>query len=115
MNKEEIISLAKEKKFQSNFLYNRPYKYSNKEELRWLFWLTEVQKWLREEYEFHITASEVWEIDNDGNLTGDIDFFESFAFNGVYETNFVFNPYDSYIGALEAAIYHVLNQINIKK
>jgi hypothetical protein len=47
MTKEELIALAKKKGFESEFLYNKPYKYSNKESLRWLFWLTEIQAMLR--------------------------------------------------------------------
>lgn len=115
MEKEEIIKLAKEIGFQSQFLHNKPYKYSNKEDLRWLFWLTELQKWLREIHNFHITVSEVWKINNDYNLTGEIDFFESFGFNGDYETNFVFSPYNSHIEAFEMALYYVLSHINNKK
>jgi len=43
--KETLINLAKDKKFESTFLYNKPMKYSLKEELRWLFWMTELQGW----------------------------------------------------------------------
>jgi hypothetical protein len=46
MTKEELIALAKKKGFESEFLYNKPYKYSNKEELRWLFWLVELNRWM---------------------------------------------------------------------
>jgi len=50
MTKEEIIKLAKEKEFVSKELYNNPYKYSTHEDMRWLFWLTEIQKWLRDKH-----------------------------------------------------------------
>jgi hypothetical protein len=46
MTKEELIALAKKKGFESEFLYNKPYKYSNKEDLRWWFWLMELSRWL---------------------------------------------------------------------
>ena len=48
--KEELIKLATSKKFgfSSKFLYQVAYKYSTKEDLRYLFWLTELQKWLLE-------------------------------------------------------------------
>jgi hypothetical protein len=57
MTKEEIIKLAKEKKFVSAELCNNPYKYSSHEDMRWLFWLVEIQKWLRENHNIHISIS----------------------------------------------------------
>jgi len=57
MNKEEIIRLAKEKKFISNVLYNNPYKYSNNEDKRWLFWLTELQTWLRDDFNVDVIVT----------------------------------------------------------
>jgi len=53
-SKIDIVALAKLKGFESQFLSDKPYKYSNKEELRWLFWLTELQDWLRNNYGIHI-------------------------------------------------------------
>lgn len=44
--KEKTRSLAKTKGFESTFLYDKPYMYSTKESLRWLFWLTELNQWL---------------------------------------------------------------------
>lgn len=44
--KEKTAALAKNKGFESTFLFDKPYKYSNKESLRWLFWLTELNQWL---------------------------------------------------------------------
>ena len=50
MKKETLIELAKEKNFISTFLYNKPYAHNPvKEELRWYFWLCEVQKWLHDD------------------------------------------------------------------
>jgi hypothetical protein len=46
--KEKTATLAKNKGFESLFLFDKPYKYSNKESLRWLFWLTELNQWLME-------------------------------------------------------------------
>ena len=55
MKKEELILLAKDKKFESQFLFNKPYKHNpTKEVLRWYFWLCELQKWLREKHEHNI-------------------------------------------------------------
>ncbi len=52
--KQELIALAKDKLFHSEFLYNEPYKYSSKEELRWYFWMCELQKWLINKHNIHI-------------------------------------------------------------
>lgn len=57
MKKEEIIGLAKEKKFLSKVLYNNPYKFSNNEDKRWLFWLTEIQAWLRDNFDIDVEVS----------------------------------------------------------
>lgn len=56
MTKEEIIKLAKEKEFVSKELYNNPYKHSTHEDMRWLFWLTEIQKWLTDKHNILITV-----------------------------------------------------------
>ena len=52
--KGTLIQLAKEKGFESSFLYNYPMKYSNNEENRWLFWLTELNSWLKKEHGIYI-------------------------------------------------------------
>lgn len=52
--KKRLIKLAKDNKFESTFLCNNPYKYSNKEDLRYLFWLTELQTWLRDVHDVHV-------------------------------------------------------------
>lgn len=46
--KQELVQLAKDKGFVATFVYDKPFIYSSKEPLRWLFWMTELQKWLRE-------------------------------------------------------------------
>jgi hypothetical protein len=55
--KLELIALAKDKLFHSTFLFNDPYKYSSKEELRWYFWMCELQQWLRDKHNIHIKIS----------------------------------------------------------
>lgn len=55
MQKSELIKLATDKKFKSEFLYGFPFEYSTKESLRWLFWLTELDQWLRNKHEIDIT------------------------------------------------------------
>ena len=53
---EELIKLCKHEdiEFESTFLFNRPYKYSNKEELRKLFWLTELKQFIFTKFEVFI-------------------------------------------------------------
>lgn len=50
--KADIISMSKTDAvgFRSDSLYNDPYKYSTREDLRWYLWLCEAVKWL-EDYE----------------------------------------------------------------
>lgn len=52
--KTKLPTLAKKKGFESSFLYDKPYKYSSKEPLRWLFWLTEAQEWLRNTFNIFV-------------------------------------------------------------
>ena len=52
--KQELVQLAKDKGFEATFVYDKPFIYSSKEPLRWLFWMTELQKWLREVHNIHI-------------------------------------------------------------
>ena len=52
--KERMVILAAKKGFISTFLFDKPYKYSSKEPLRWLFWLTEIQNWLRDNFNIYV-------------------------------------------------------------
>ena len=56
--KEQLIALAKEKGFISEFMYPLPYRYSNKEEMRYYLYLCEIQKWLRDTHQLYITMEE---------------------------------------------------------
>ena len=61
--KEAFIKLAKKKGFESKVLYNKPYLYSSNEPMRWLFWLTEIQNWLRINHDIHMSftkQSKTW-------------------------------------------------------
>lgn len=57
--KQELVQLAKDKGFVATFVYDKPFIYSSKEPLRWLFWMTELQKWLREFHRIHIVV-DLW-------------------------------------------------------
>jgi len=54
---EELIKLCKHEdiKFESSFLYNHPYKYSGKEELRKLFWLTELKQFIYNKFNVYVS------------------------------------------------------------
>lgn len=61
MNKQELISLAKEKGFKSVYFVgtNSDNFYENafrsiSDDLSWLFWLTECQKWLRDIHKINV-------------------------------------------------------------
>ena len=63
--KQELVRLAKDKGFVATFVYDKPFIYSSKEPLRWLFWMTELQKWLRDNYncivEINYSNCEWWQ------------------------------------------------------
>jgi len=52
--KQELLQLAKDKGFIATFVHDKPFIYSSKEPLRWLFWMTELQKWLRDIHKIDI-------------------------------------------------------------
>ena len=52
--KEQLIELAKNKGFISIFLHNKPYKYNTRENIRWYFWLCELQQWFRNNHNIYI-------------------------------------------------------------
>ena len=90
--KEQLILLAKEKGFVSSFLHNEPYKYSSKEELRWLFWMEELKKQLREWHNIHISlyrngSGWGWQLEKAHNGTTIKD-IEDYNFFNIYEEAF---------------------------
>jgi hypothetical protein len=49
--KEQILTLVKNPKFDNNGfkgLFDKEWKHNSKDNLRWLFYLTELQQWLRD-------------------------------------------------------------------
>lgn len=59
---EELVTLAKDKGFQSGFLCNTAYKYSTKESLRWYFWMCELQKWLLDTHKILVNPFCGWNL-----------------------------------------------------
>lgn len=51
--KDQIIQKAKQLGFVSKFFNDKPYKYSNKEDLRYYLWLSELSLWLQSEYQVY--------------------------------------------------------------
>ena len=49
-----MIVKLKDLGFEASFVYGKPYKYSTKEDLRWILWLTEVRFWLIDKYNLNI-------------------------------------------------------------
>lgn len=59
--KKKLRILAKDKGFTSKFLYDGEYKYApEKEKLRWEFWLTELQTWLRDVHNLTVESKRRW-------------------------------------------------------
>ena len=52
--KEQLILKANKLGFVSKFFNDKPYKYSNKEDLRYYLWLSELSLWLQSEYQVHV-------------------------------------------------------------
>ena len=52
--KEQLILKANKLGFISKFFSSVPYKYSNKEDLRYYLWLCELSQWLQNEHQITI-------------------------------------------------------------
>lgn len=108
--KNKLLKLAKDSEFESTFLYNKPYKYSNKEELRYLLWLTELQDWLRLTHDFHVQPKVLYWSDRSYTFTLHS---EKYYINA--DSRIDFTPYPDYKSALEAGIYCALSMLNSKQ
>lgn len=97
---EELIKLCKHDdiKFESTFLFNMPYKYSNKEELRKLFWLTELRQFIFNKLGVYVAV----DFQYDSNL-----FYYLFDVNG--ETMISKDMYGSETDALLEGLTYFLN------
>jgi hypothetical protein len=68
--KNELIDLVSQynknhdEKFVARFTHDKPMKHSSNEDLRWLFWMNELQKWLREKHNIHININYCGEHDD---------------------------------------------------
>lgn len=112
----QLIKLSKEKKFSSNIISEEPWKYSTNEDLRYLFWMSALQKWLREVHNIFVFVSghsKIWqfyivayppELGVPVNLANfDLEFKKK------YLDTFI--AYESYESALEVGLYEALQLI----
>jgi len=104
MKKEEIIRLAKENKFISKVLYNNAYKYSNNEDKRWLFWLTELQRWLKINHGIVVWVDPFFYDGWNYNVQGFLPNGDKIIFNVKYDEK-------SFISALEICVTGGLKMI----
>lgn len=70
--KKQLIQIAKDKGFESKFLYDFPYVYTPNENSRYALWLCELQKWIRDNYDIHINPRPYREsiVPDDREVTG---------------------------------------------
>ena len=119
--KTKLIQHAKEAGFKSDIISDEIWKYSPNEELRWLFWMTALQKWLRDRF-IHIQIELVNDMDGAVYIAeiykhvgvGEI-FDKSLEGNDIYEkipTNVICVTMSSnYEEVLEEALYESLKLI----
>lgn len=105
--KTELIQLAKEKEFKSDLLSSEPMKYSHKEDTRYYLWMCELQRWLRNVHNIHISVEAY--VDQ-----------EEFNLMWCYDTHYLLDikrigysvyEYKSFELALEAALLEALKLI----
>jgi len=101
---EKIIKTAKEIGFESKFLYNKPYKYSSREELRSLFWLIEFKQYIWLKYSVYLSSN----LRYDGTFEYNVQFhhkiLEGFNYNSTYS---YLTEYD----AIKSGIEYILENL----
>ena len=108
LNKKlEIVLKARNLGFESNIVFNNPYKHSNKEDLRWALWLNEIRIWLTFNHKMNInvkhrTHSQTYCY----NITGAYQCGDSGELYSEFYTKF-----ESYEDALAKAVYESLELI----
>lgn len=105
--KTKLIALVSSEKendkinFRSKFLCTKPYKYSNKEDLRYLFWLTELQQWVIDNYGIFVEVTR----------GGAKNTYNCFYGDWIYSEPNKLKEYNSITSSLEDGLYVVLNKI----
>ena len=105
--KETLISLAKEKNFQSELLSTEPWKYSLREETRYYLWMCELQRWLMSTHGFYVML-DWWKEDNSNIIEWSYTVYDLRDEDRGGGTD---NYYSSPEQALEAGLIESLNLI----
>jgi hypothetical protein len=100
-----LVNGAKELGFESRMMSEKEWKHSSLESLRWLFWMTELQQWLRNNYDVKVFANYMR--------------FGIEACNGYYysvgtPTHYDSTRYSSYEECLEAGLLFIMNSLKVK-
>jgi len=104
--KQELVQLAKDKGFIATFVHDKPFIYSSKEPLRWLFWMTELQKWLRDVHKIHIVIDKVC------NLDFSITYWNfEICYTNNEDVGLILSGYCGFKEALEAGLFESLKLI----
>jgi hypothetical protein len=112
--KEKLIEKAKKLEFASEILWNYPYKYSNREYLRYALWMEELRKWLRHNHDMYIETPVFY-----SNATSTYLWITQLYYVHLDKEDYTINEYPSYDEALEAILYESLeildNYLNKQK
>lgn len=102
--KQELIKLSSENGFSSQVIGKSVNsKYSSKTELFYLLWMTEVQKWLREEHKLFIEVGFIESATNDWISS----VYARDCMSPIFKA-FESNEHQTYEQALEEGIYQSL-------
>jgi len=114
--KKQLIQLSKDKGFESKFLYDFPYVYTPNEDLRYALWMSELQKWIRDNYDIHINPTPYLEstVPEDTEVTG-------YYVGDIYDSQgkelcwIIDWNYGTQEEALETGLFHVIKLIQCLK
>jgi len=100
---QELISLAKNKPFEFIGYFYKEWVHHSKEPLRWLFWMTELQQWLRDTYGLSVEVH--------GNSVDELYAYKIHFIGQVKISTGTSPMYDDYELALEYALISTLKLI----
>lgn len=101
----ELIKKTKELGFESRMMSENEWKHSSLESLRWLFWMTEFQKWLRDKYDVKVFAN---------YMEFGIESCNGYYYSIGKSTHYYSGKSSSYEECLEAGLLFIVNCLNFK-
>jgi len=112
-NKLLVVS-AKNLGFESKFFSDQPWKFSEREPMRYQLWLEELKQWIGDKFELYVEVQKRMDTfinEESYKKTYKFTFNIKFIFDENFKTSSL-NGFDTYIEALETGIHQTMMYIN---